>query len=333
LKLSELRLFDNTRLQDFRRCPRYYFFRHVKHWTPDGSPSAPLAFGGAWHAGMDALWQAFAHDRVTAPRAVKEGLDAFMRYWLDEAKMPDEDFMDDDDRRFWAPRLPSTAHEMLWAYAEARERYIKEVELLEVERSFAVPLSPIDPTLFYVGRIDKIVRPKAGRIRGKEHKTTTASKMSGKKMRIRPLFMDSFSPNSQVDGYLYALSLLYPDDETDVWVDAALVNGTHQDFVFIPVERPAQMLDNWLHTTHWWIDLIAREMEQYYLDKDYPDVPYMRAFPQDTRSCFDFNVACPFLFLCKSRANPLSWRDEVPASYKIEEWNPLDHLGTPKELL
>jgi hypothetical protein len=124
---------------------------------------------------------------------------------------------------------------------------------------------------------------------------------------------------------------LYGDDEVDVWVDAALVNGSQQDFVFIPVERASSMLDSWLHTTHWWIGLIDQEMKQ--LEEDKPSHPYMRAFPQDTRSCFDFNTACPFLHLCKSRPNPLSWRDQVPPAYRLDKWDPLDHIGTPKELI
>jgi len=323
-----LRLFDNTRLQDFRRCARYYFFRHVKHWSRDSGPSAPLAFGGAWHAAMDILWASIAAGK---PRdeCIEDAFKAFKLFWY-LAGMPFEEEMDEDDRKFWSPRLPSTAHEMLWEYHEARQRFIRSVEILEIERPFAVPLTPDDPTLFYVGRIDKIVRVDSRRIRGIEHKTTTATKAIGKETRIRPLFMESFSPNSQVDGYLFALAILYDAPETDVWVDAAMVHATKQDFAFIPVERIGPMLDAWLYTTHKKVQEVEDNNRQ--LLQDSPNDPYLRAFPQDTRSCFDFNTACPFLPLCKSRANPLTW-EEAPPGYKVDRWDPLEHVGTPKELL
>lgn len=53
--LSNLRLYDNTRLSDYKRCPRFFFFRHVMHWVSTGERRLPLIFGGAWHTEMDRL--------------------------------------------------------------------------------------------------------------------------------------------------------------------------------------------------------------------------------------------------------------------------------------
>lgn len=326
------RLYDNTRLQDMRRCPRYYFYRHIMDWRREGSPSAALAFGGGWHAAMDVMWKLIAEGK---PRdeVVEAAMTAFLHYWTVKMEMPEEDMLDDLEKRAMLPRLPSTAFEMLWSYYEARHNAIRRMEIIEIERPFAVPLTPDQPDLFYVGRIDKVVRPleRKSRIRGIEHKTTTASKIMGKSQtkKIRPIFRESFSPNSQVDGYLFSLALLY-NCESEVWVDAALVNQTDSDFEFIPIERIGPMLDAWLYTTHWWIDLIDREKEK--LATEDAGQPYLQAFPQDTRSCFDFNTQCQYLHLCKSRANPLSFGEEVPPGYVKEHWNPLDHIGTPKEL-
>lgn len=326
---ADLRLYDNTRISDFRRCPRYFYFRHVQHWKPAGRPSNPLAFGGAWHDAMDTMWSAIHADMPYAD-VIDAAVDAWTMSWT-RYGMPHPRDMGPDTIKEFSPRTPPIAHEMLIAYYQKRHRAIRSVEIIEIERPFAVPLTADDPTLFYVGRIDKVVAPTRSSVRGIEHKTTTSSKVDhNKEPKIRPVFMETFSPNSQVDGYLYTLHMLYPEKDVDVWVDAALVSKTGEDFAFIPVERKLDMLDQWLWTTHYWIEQI--EVEKVKLGAADKSDRYMAAFPQDTSSCFDFNTQCPFLSLCKSRANPLTWSDEAPQGFVTERWDPLEHIGTPVEL-
>lgn len=328
MDVSQLRLFDNTRISDFRRCPRYFFHRHVRHWATSGRVSDAIAFGSAWHAAMDTIWSA-VHADMTRDDTIDAALAAWTAAWCD-AGMPHPHEIDAVMIKALGARNPYQAHEMLIAYYEKRNRAIRSMEIIEIERPFAVPLTPDDPTLFYVGRIDKVVAPTRSSVRGIEHKTTSSSKRSfDGDTKIRPMFMETFSPNSQVDGYLYTLHMLYPDKDVDVWVDAALVSTSGEDFSFIPVERKLSHLDGWLWTTHYWIERI--EEQRAALDECGPEDPYLAAFPQDTSSCFDFNTQCPFLPLCKSRANPLTW-EEPPGGFKVEKWDPLEHIGTPVEL-
>lgn len=332
MTLSNLRLYDNTRISEFRRCPRFYFFRHVMHWKMNSASELALIFGGAWHAAMDEMWANVAAN-VPAQDNINHAYDAFVHHWTDNG-MDHPSEIDLERSKELAPRTPMVAKEMLHAYYDARVRAIREVEIVEIERPFAVPLSPNDPTLFYVGRIDKVVRPSKGRIRGIEHKTTTAVALSyGARTKgehkIRGSFLDSFSPNSQVDGYSYAMHLLYPKDRADIWVDAALVHAKGEDFQFVPVERRMDQLDAWLYETHRWIEGI--ELEAKRLQECSEGDHFMAAYPKNTNACFDFNRPCPFLDLCKARANPLSY-EGVPSGYKEEKWDPLEHLGTPKEL-
>jgi len=151
-----------------------------------------------------------------------------------------------------------------------------------------------------------------------------------KEQKVSPMFEQSFSPNSQVDGYLYALSMLYPDLRSDVYVDAALVHKLNEDTKFIHAERQPAMLDMWLWETHQWIGRI--EQDKINLMENSESDRYMSAFPKNTNSCFDFNTQCAFLELCKARSNPLTW-GEAPQGYEVSHWDPLDHIGTPKELL
>lgn len=328
--LEKLRLYDNTRISDFRRCPRFYFFRHVMHWKLSSVSELALIFGGGWHAGMDELWRGVAAAEPEID-VLNSAYDAFVSYWVEHG-MDHPSEIDLERGKELSPRTPMIAREMLGAYYTKRVSAIRELQILEVERPFAVPLSPTDETLFYVGRIDKVVSPSRGAIRGIEHKTTTSMRLGGQRRddhRISGAFLDSFSPNSQVDGYCYALHLLYPDKRSDVWVDASLVHAKGEDFQFIPIDRRMAQLDSWLYETHRWIEDIEREKLR--LRECSEADTFMAAFPKNTNSCFDFNRPCPYLDLCKARPNPLSY-GEAPPGYKEEPWDPLEHLGTPKEL-
>ncbi len=326
---ENLQLYDNTRISDARRCLRFFFFRHVMHWKVAGSLETALAFGGGWHAAMDVLWRGVA-DGLSRREVLDRAYEAFVAYWV-EANMPHPDEIDMELAKRLSPRTPLIARERLDAYMEKRGRTIREVEILEIERPFAVPLDPNDDRLFYVGRIDKIIKPKSTRVRGIEHKTTTSMRLSGSDQKISGDYLNSYSPNSQVDGYAYAMHLMFPEYRVDVWVDAALVHKVGEDFQFIPVERQMDQLDSWLSDTRWWIDLIEREKNRL-AQMDGPEEKHMVSFPKNTNSCFDFNRPCPYLDLCKARANPLTYPNP-PAGYKIEKWDPLEHLGTPKELV
>jgi hypothetical protein len=313
-----MRLYDNTRLTAYKRCPRYYFFRHVLHWETTGLKAA-LVFGSSWHAAMDVIWSGIrTKDRQELAR---EAYTAFLNTWL-EAGMLHPDEMDYEMQKELSPRTPGHAMEMIVAYIETRAKTADDFELIHTERPFCVPIDPADPTLFYVGKIDKIVK-RRGKIMGIEHKTTTAYKKDGP---FRANFLDSFSPNSQVDGYLYTLHIMFPGEVGGVWVDASLVHKQEEGFQFIPIERQLGHLDTWLWEVRWWINSIEEQMKQ--LAVNSPDDPYMRAFPKNTNSCFDFNTACAYHLPCKSWPNPLKQASETepPGGYVHSIWNPLDHI-------
>src|SRR4030095_813518 len=98
-------------------------------------------------------------------------------------------------------------------------------------------------------------------------------------------FLDSFSPNSQVDGYQYAAGPLYEGKLKSIWIDAALVHKTvHDGFKFIPIDRAGLALDAWLYEVDEWIYQIEGHTEAL----TYPEViegPVMKAFPRNTSSC------------------------------------------------
>lgn len=322
----DIETYDNTRLTAFKRCPRFYFFRHVMHWERNfGGPSLPLTFGQSWHAAMDVMWDGIAHG-VPEHDLVTMSYDSFVETWT-EAGLPHPDEIDLSLQDEMMPRVPNRALDMLYAYYEKRFELIRSFELISVERSFVVPLQPHNDRLFYVGKIDKTVRPSTGRIRSIDHKTTTSSKKDGTSYKVKPMYLETFSPDAQMDGYNFNMHMTFPDDRVDCWVDVALVHRMDEDFKIVPVERSPQQLDAWLSDTIRWIDKIRVELVE--LQQCSAHDAYMTAFPKNTNACFDFFAPCPFIDLCKSRPNPLTW-DETPPGYKYEVWDPLEHAGNPE---
>lgn len=215
---------------------------------------------------------------------------------------------------------------MYHGYLEAREHIFRDpsLEVLEIEKAFSVPLDPDREDLWYVGKIDKVVRFR-GRVLAIEHKTTT---QYSKTTKFRNSFVESFSPNSQVDGYQYCLHVKYPEGTGGVWVDAALVHKTDEGFTFIPVERQKQHLDSWLWEVQYWIAQVQLQKE--WLAEVQPSHRYMTAFPKNTNACFDFGRSCEYLGLCKAWPNPVG--KPMPPGFKNEHWDPLEHIGPIKDL-
>lgn len=311
--------FDNTRISEFRSCPRKFFFRHVKDWTGSGF-SPPLAFGSAWHDAMDSVWTDLGGGSSQSDEdVVQNGYAAFVGGWVNNnGTHPDE--MGQEEIRRLGARTPFVGMEMLYEYVLKRRKFLSEIELLSVEQSFAVPLDPNDPDLFYVGRFDKVFLYQGSIIIG-EHKTTSLYKANG---GFRATFLDQWSPNSQVDGYLHALHILYGEEAKQLWIDGALVHRKHHDeFIFIPVERQFAQLDAWLWETRNWISQIDGHWDAS-RDVGAKENLYMAAFPKNTSACQDFARNCSYIDLCKAWSNPL--QRPTPQGFIEEAWSPFERL-------
>lgn len=312
------KFYDNTRISDFRRCPRLFYYRHIRDWTP-GKKGPALIFGSAWHAAMDAVWPEMCGKADANKKTIVEkGYEAFLQSWTADG-LPHPNNMTSEEAEALSPRLPAIALEMLYGYVEKRKRLLSEMELVYVERPFAVPLSPTNAALFYVGRLDKVVKYKGDHL-VIEHKTTTAYKKDGP---FRAQFIDSFSPNSQVDGYIHALHMLFGKKAKAVWIDASLVHKqVHDGFQFIPVERQFAQIDAWLWEAHYWINQI--EENSGLVDETDPEEPFLSTFPKNTSSCSDYG-GCPYAVLCKSLSNPAQ-QGETPQGFLKDHWSPFEEL-------
>lgn len=300
---------SHSRISDLTRCERFFYFKAIAGWELD-TPRYPLAFGAAWHKAMDTVWLDIKHADVAD--VADAAYAAFLMSWEEEG-LPHPDDMGPAEIEKVGFRHPFTAYEMLINYVAVRKSWISECEILKVEDIFQIALSD---DVDYSGKIDKVVT-RRGSIHGIEHKTTSAYKKDGP---FKKSFLETFTPDSQIDGYLYAGHKKYGSRFKGIYVDGALVHKTvHDGFCMVPIQRHLKQLEAWRWETLERVRYIRLHME---LTNDGED--FMRAWPKNTNSCWDFNAACPYLDLCKSWPDPRG--KELPAGYVVDEWDPFVRL-------
>ena len=327
-----MKYFDNTRVSSAKNCLRQYFLRHNLDWVRDGLSPA-LGFGLSWHDGQDAIWAMAGNPDISDSNILGAAMQRFNSTWAEQGFPLWEDMTPEEEDRY-APRTPGIAAEMFHNYIAKRRGLIKQYEVVAIEQPFAVPIFPDRDDIFYIGRFDKVIRePKSGKIILIEHKTTTSYKKGGP---FRTDYLESWSPNSQIDGYLYAANMLWPGQVKEVWVDAALVHKQiHDGFKFVPINRATEMMDSWLYETRFWINLILAQEEEFYeAQTSMLEQPFMSVFPKNTGACTHY-AGCSFRDICKSISNP-ALVSEPPLGYKKEHWSPfdvleLDKIGMPPE--
>lgn len=305
--ISKNRFFDNSTLDSMRVCPRRFYYSKVRKWKPD-SDSIALLFGSAWHASMDFLW-------ANPEAKIKEAFEPFQKMWSSSEFANTLEFDT-------FPRSPSRALEMLSKYIERYAQWLQNnVEVLDIEKPFIVPLSESNQKLFYIGKWDKLYR-EGKHIYILDHKTSSSFASS---------WLNSWSPNGQVDGYLYAGHMQYGDLFKSVIIDGALVQKTSVDFKRVPIERQIDMLDNWKFDV---LDLI--DQIQYYEDRlieirsSKSIEPFLRTFPKCTTSCTSYYGTCPFIDLCKYVPNPeIYGKDDIPNGFAKDTWKPFSIEETP----
>lgn len=329
IKLPENSYYDNSMLDKFRACPRSYLFRNVLYWTPDVT-NHNLVFGSCWHTAMDVIWLN-ADKPIGDTDLLAIAMVAFMETWY-EAYPQDKDqaeavfIGESEDERF--PKTPGRAKDMLYHYIKTKRHLIAGYQLLGVETPFIVPLPEFEHT-FYVGRKDKTYRIKDVGVKDIDHKTT---KTDGE------VWQNTFFPNSQMDGYLYAGYLVYGDEYWGIEIDGALcqkgsVKTAREGFPpgigfkTIPIQRALAFVGSWLWDTTFLIKQIEAHMKMYEACK--PEDEYLKAFEKHTTGC-GYYSGCEYRQLCKFYENPLKL-EEVPRGFKVEKWSPFDILDVTKK--
>ena len=298
---------DNSRLSAWKTCPRVNFFHYEKNLVPIGEKLA-LDMGTCWHSGEDALWIAFFEKGIRGRDLSSIAIKAFNLKWA-ELGHPIDISIGDIAR--YLPRTPGVAAEMFHNYVIKRTPWMETLELIAVEKPFAVPIDPEDPTKFYVGRLDKVIKEGA-KYWAIEHKTTSMFKApkDGNPGGIQRSVTDSFDINSQIDGYSFAMRMLYGAKAIGVYVDLALVHKEHHNiFSLIPIPKSLGMANEWLEDTlYWW-----EKMDEAKITGHYPK--------NAPGSCRTIYGDCDYRHLCLSTIR-LSDLKGIPLGYKEDKWEP-----------
>lgn len=324
---------DNSTLTAYRECPRKAYFRYVKHWRTAGLEPIYFAFGSAWHSGLDALYSAFYEARSTVGNTTSEwnrvrqsdefanamtevAMTAFGKTWT-EAGWPLEP-LPEESVDFKA-RTPAKAREMYFYYYKELSEHMNRWKLVATERPFCVPLDLEDDRIFYSGRIDKVIEDELGQLWLLEHKTST---MFSKTAGFRYDFIQSFNPNSQIEGYMYATLFLQHTEELPndkefggVYVDASLIHKTHFHFKRIPIYYNSLLIAEWLDDVRYWYDAFNRSKES-------------NTFPRSPHSCQSKFGQCPYINLCRVKPSMSEIPDEPPEGFVVDEWKPFNQEDT-----
>lgn len=302
--------YDNSMLDAFRTCPRKFYFRHRRHWALTRA-NIHLGFGSAWHAGLDILWHEAKSER-TDNALVELAMTEFQQCW-DAEGLP----MDDGSLMTYYPKTPGRAREMYqWYLMKYRKDFLQELTVIAIEEPFVVPLSVEDTELYYMGRWDKVYSLR-DRIYIMDHKTTKSDKS---------MWADSFSPNNQIDGYLFAGHATYGSSFWGVMIDGALVQKGSKGidgmppgigFPRIPIQRALGHLDSWRWETIYSINMVKYNDELL----GETSAEYLQCFPKNTNSCHAYG-GCIYRDLCKFVVNPHTLV-EPPDGFEISTWSPL----------
>ena len=309
---------DNTKITDYRKCPRYYYLRHVRGFSTMET-RRPLIFGSAWHAAMSVIWQGFG--KLDERKLLGLAYEQFMLKWVDEGGPAEMTLQQIEE---WEPRTPMVAAEMLANYLTERAPMLSRIKLLSSEQPFAVPIFPDRDDVWLIGRKDqRVLNLNLNEVMLIEHKTTTSYKKDG---GFKSDFTESFSPNSQVETYLYADRVGEKKPATQLWIDAALVHKqVHDKFKFIPLSFATEAMEAFLWETRDWTTRILSEHER--LNATQAELAtHMTAFPRNDMSCMGRYGACQYLEVCRSVPNPAKLK-HPPQGYKLEFWEPFDVLG------
>lgn len=263
---------------------------------------------------MDTLWKRLSESpNIKTEEVAREAFESFVEAWELQGQPSLEDLQDIDLLSSFQPHTPLTALEMLFPYVEKRRELLSSITILECEQPFHISITP---SITYVGKLDKVYEDKDGLVYGVDHKTTSLYAKNGP---FRTSFTESFSPNSQIDGYQFYLLKKYKERARYMWIDAALVHKTvHDGFRRIPVYRIDAQLEAWFWETQNYITSLKVDEE---LEEE-PAAPssetVMKSFPRNTSSCFDYNQPCTYRDICIATANP-SFISEPPQGFEIDE--------------
>lgn len=314
---KSLQIIDSSKLSDYLQCPRYFFYRHVLGWRPQGA-QFDLIFGESMHAALEVLYRyGFGASRSEQQNNAVQALayEAFLsvyRKWYSE---------ETDDSM--GNKNPYSAWDAIQSYCAHYTREFDRYEVLEVNGEKCVEVSgfvPIDSSgsrLYF--RQDAILVDKStGQKFTLEHKTAGRGGIT---------WSAQWDLSLQVGCYTHALYSLFPREE--VWgcrVNGLIFLKNDVKFERVPCEKTYPQMQVWHSMIQSWYKSLADDLNWIACNYDKRKT-ILTAFALNPGSCTKWNRVCAYHNFCTSWPNPLHYADEVPLGYECDYWDPQERKG------
>lgn len=296
----EKNVLDNSKLEDYQRCPRYFFYRHVLGWDSE-APNNHLVFGTSWHLAMEHL---ILHGY--GDTSVIEAHNIFLSDYR-------KTFLPETDELF-EPKTPSNAFLVLAKYAQKYNGELEHTKVMFTEIAGSVA---IDEKHMLSFRMDSVLKNlKTEKMFSREHKTGSRTWM----------WDEQWILGQQPGMYNHVLYCLYPFDE----VEGVEMNGSFfikrksdpYDFRRFTVKKRKDQMQVWIDNVRYYLWEIDREYS--ILNDSKEEDPTLRAFPLRTHNCLEYSRVCAYQDFCLAWPNPLRKMHQPPMGFKVRYWNPLE---------
>jgi hypothetical protein len=324
---QQILTYDNSRIKAYKHCKREHQLAHILNWA-SLSEAPALVFGGAYHEAKAAIFR-YKSD-MDRQKLLDVAMEAFNKEW-EKRNGPSSV----EDLAMWFPRVPTVAEESLHCWLDKYYHWLMQIEILEIEEPFAVPLfikhtcpycmnrltdtywednkyclhchMPLTEVLL-IGRRDLVFRLN-GKIHVLDTKTSTLyAKVGG----FQSQFVDQFHIDSQVDGYYYTTIMTHGSCESMI-IDAAQIKKDHYDVLeMYEYHRDLNGLYTWFDETTQYVNSILRDIQQ---------GPHR--FVRNPEACGTKYGFCKYYNVCRVIREP--WNEIAqPIGFKIEKWEPFD---------
>ena len=300
---------DSSKISDYMRCPRYFFYRHILGWKKAGV-SHDLIFGESWHRAKEFLLiNGFVDGWIDG------AMDAFNAYYR-------QHYLDITDLDRY-PKSPAGARESLELY-EKQYKDTMNFELSKIKGRPAtevygtVPIDDDGNRLHF--RMDAIGMNQYEKIAYMDHKSTKSD---------NPIYQQVWSISTQMMTYYHALVCIAGANHIgDVYggiVDLSIFRkgSKGHEHKRIPIRKTMGMLNEWLVNVSEWVRAINFDVKTMFdLMSVFRQKESMPVFRRCDHGCTAYYTMCPFFDLCTMWENPLQRCDEVPLGYEQEYWDP-----------
>jgi hypothetical protein len=292
---------DPTKLTEYMRCPRKYFYRYILGWQSE-YPNNHLVFGSAWHLSMEHLLRE-GYTTDTLYEASKLFVEHYRKYF------------DSSTDGLFEPKDPSNALKALANYTLRFQSDSRIYETLWTEIGGVVSISS-DHVLYF--KMDAILKDRdTKKILFMDHKTSQKKYYD---------WGEHWIMSTQMLTYTHVLNCLYPKEEIEGGNIRCsfFYKAKDAEFDSALIQKSPNQMNSWLTRVNKWMNLLEKD-KNCLIDEDNPSRSAMHSFPMNDTSCFSFGQKCTYFDLCNSWSNPLQHADEPPIGIKVERWDPREN--------